>query len=243
MGEKQTKMNSTGGRSQKERGLTRFFKRFPPYVWITFTLVLSFQMLVFYGSRVFLPYLPQYSPVTWLDLQIPLIPEWLIVYFLSYFSWVLTVLLILAENKDHGYRFAIAYTISLFITLIFFLAWPLTMERPEITENGFFYDWLRFLYSVDEPVNFCPSLHVLISYMCFRGCLGCRKIPRAYTVFQGIFLILVCFSVVFLKQHLVIDIPVAIAVGEFSLQTARLLRAEHFPYLLERVIKKDKKRR
>ena len=242
MEEEKTKKRMRAGEEPGTGSPCRFLKRFPPYVWICFVLVLSFQMTVFYGSRVFLPYLPQYSPVTWLDQQIPLVPEWLIVYFLSYLSWTVTVILILAENKEHGYRFAMAYTTSLFITGVIFLAWPLTMERPEITGTGFFYDWMRFLYAADEPVNFCPSLHVLISYMCFRGCMGCQKIPRAYMIGQGVFLVLVCFSVVFLKQHLLIDIPAALVVGEISLQTARLLRAERFPFLLERMMNKEKKR-
>ncbi len=242
MKEKRTAKKMRGGGNPEKREPSKFFRRFPPYVWISFALVFSFQMTVFYGSHVFLPYLPKYCPITWLDLQIPLVPEWLVVYFLSYLSWTVTVILILSENKNHGYRFAMAYVTSLAISGVFFLAWPLTMERPEVTGTGFFYDWLRFLYAVDEPVNFFPSLHVVFSYMCFRGSLGCRKIPRAYAIGQGVFLILVCFSVLFVKQHFLIDVPAGLAVSEIAWQIARLSRAERFPFLLERAFKKEKKR-
>ena len=241
MEEKRTKKNRRAGKDPEKHASNGFFRRFPPYVWITLVLIVSIQMTIFYGSHVFLPYLTFHSPATWLDLQIPLVPEWITVYFLSYLSWTVTVILVVAENKNHGYRFAMAYVTGLVISGIIFLAWPVTMERPEVAGTGFFYDWIRFLFAVDEPVNLFPSLHVLISYICFRGCIGCKKIPIGYTIGQGVFLILVCFSVLFVKQHLLIDIPAGLAVAEISWQLARIFRAERFPFLLERTLKKKRR--
>ena len=92
---------------------------------------------------------------------------------------------------------------------------------------------MRFLYWIDSPTNLCPSLHVMISYFCWRGTFGCRKIPGWYKAFNFIFLLLVCCSILFVKQHALIDIPAAFVIGELALQLGRLLRLERIPFRIE----------
>lgn len=221
--------------------LRRVSGRFPPYVWITFILVLSLQMLVFYGTRIPLSSMTLHNLDTPLDAMIPFLPEWVVIYFWSYLSWVVGVILIVAESKEHGYRFAAAYVLALLISCAAFLIWPATMTRPEVTGEGFFRDWMRFLYRVDTPTNLCPSLHVWISYLCFRGTIGCRTIPRWYKIYRFVFLVLVCFSILFVKQHVLIDIPAALATGEISMQLSSAFRMERVLFGLEKILKKRKR--
>ena len=126
------------------------------------------------------------------------------------------------------------------LSAVCFLAFPLTMQRPEITDPGFFNDWMRFLYRVDTPTNLCPSFHVVISYLCWRVTMGCKKIPKWYQWFNLLFLILVCFSILFVKQHLLVDIAVAVVITEAALQIGRLTRIERIPFAIERAIRKNK---
>ena len=205
-----------------------------PYVWICFGAMLSLQMIVFYATRLPLSRMTLHDMSLPLDGRIPLIPQWITVYFLAYLSWAVSAIWILSESKAHGYRFACAYMLALVISGVIFLAYPGTIERPELIGSGFFMDWMRLLYRVDSPTNLCPSLHVLISYFCWRGAMGCRKIPVWYQWFNFVFLILVCFSILFVKQHVLIDIPAAVIVGEAALQAARVWRLERIPFSLER---------
>ena len=211
-----------------------FRERFPLYVWICLVYLLVIDLSVFYGTRPILPYLPAHSLSTPLDERIPLVPAWFIVYFLSFLSWLITILWILAESKRHAYRLCGVYTIIMIVSLICFLAYPVTIPRPEVTESGVFNDWIRFLYRVDSPTNLCPSLHVVISYICWRGTMDCKKIPKWYQWFNLVFLILVCFSILFVKQHFIIDIPVAIVVSEGALQIGRLTRIERIGFAIEK---------
>ena len=114
------------------------------------------------------------------------------------------------------------------------------MQRPEVTEPGFFNDCMRWLYRVDSPTNLCPSFHVIISYLCWRGTMGCKKIPKWYMWFNLVFLILVCFSILFVKQHVLADIPVAIIVTEAALQIGRATRIERIPFAIENGFRKHK---
>lgn len=212
----------------------RTFKdRFPPYVWITFFYLLTIDLLAFYATRPFLPYLPAHDLSIPLDGRIPLVSAWSIIYFLSFASWLITILWILCESKRHAYRLCGVYTITMIVSTICFLAYPVTIQRPEVTEPGLFNDLLRFLYWVDSPTNLCPSLHVVLSYICWRGTMDCEKIPKWYAWFNLAFLILVCFSILFVKQHLIMDIGVAVVVTEGALQIGRLTRIERIGFAIE----------
>ena len=174
-----------------------------------------------------------------LDAAIPLMPAWVIIYFLSFASWLGTALWIVAEDKRHAYRLCGVYTIIMIFSLACFLLYPVTIERPEITGDGFFDKWMRFLYQVDSPTNLFPSLHVVLSYICWRGTMGCKKIPKWYQWFNLVFLILVCFSVLFVKQHFIADIFSAIVITEGSLQIGRLTEIERIGFAIERKFKKQ----
>ena len=197
-----------------------------PYIWICLSLLIAFQLLAFYGTRPALPFLTARSLRLPLDDMIPFIPEWVIVYCLAYVSWLVSALVILAQGKAHAFRFTGAFIIAMFLSAAVFLIWPLRIARPQIVGDGFLRDLLRMIYRADEPVNLCPSLHVLVSYFCWRGLWGCPRLPRVLSAINLIFLVLVCLSILFVKQHYSIDIAGGILIGETALQTARLLRPE-----------------
>ena len=217
-------------------------RRIPPYAWVCFAVMFGTQMLVYSGSHVFLPYLTAHVLNGRLDAAIPFVPQWVIIYCLAFVTWIVNGLWILSENKPHAYRFAGAYIVALLISLAVFLIYPGTMSRPEVTGSGLFPTWMRFIYWIDSPSNLCPSLHVLVSYFCWRGTLGCRKIPLWYKWFSFVFFILVCFSILFVKQHALVDIPAALVIGELALQLAKLLRLERIPFAIDKAITEKRRK-
>lgn len=223
--------NLTQTAEAKER--RPFSARFPLYVWICFLYLLTIDLLVFYGTRPILPYLPTHSLSTPLDERIPVMPAWITIYYLAYLSWLITILWMLADSKRHAYRLCGVYTIIMIVSTICFLAYPVTIQRPEVTESGFFYDLLRGLYQIDSPTNLCPSLHVVINYLCWRGTMGCKKIPRWYQWFNLAFLVLVCCSILFVKQHFIADVGAAVIVTEGALQIGRLTRIERIGFAID----------
>ena len=98
-----------------------------------------------------------------------------------------------------------------------------------------FFSWLtRLIYASDQPNNLCPSLHVVCSYYCWRCLYDTEGIPRWYRRFNFVFLLLVCCSILFVKQHLVVDVPAAVVVSEIPLQLSRRFRWERLGYAMEK---------
>ena len=223
----------------KEENLTQpknrraLLKRLPRYAIICYLYFWAIDFLVFYGTRPILPYLPSHSLSTPLDEMIPVRSAWTVVYVAAFATWFITIAWIMPESKRHAYRLCGVYTIIMIASLICFLAYPVTIQRPEITEGGVFNDLLRLIYSLDSPTDLCPSLHVVLNYVCWRCTLDCRKIPKWYQWFNLVFLIPVCLSILFVKQHFVVDIAVALIVSEGALQIGRAARLERIGFAIE----------
>ena len=200
--------------------------RIPTQAWLSFAVVVAATSLVYCATRLVLPYLTLHVLTGPLDARIPFSAPWVTVYCLSFPFWIITGLWVFSGPKNAANRVLASYVLAMLFSAAVFLIWPGTMERAEITGGGFF-DWcVRFIYTVDSPTNLCPSLHVMLSYFCFRGAMQCKNVPRWYVIFSFCFLVLVCCSVVFVKQHALIDIPAALVLGELALQLGRLLRLE-----------------
>ena len=213
----------------------------PRDAWVCVIIMALSQLIIFDGTHPLLAGREAHSLATALDLQIPLIPAWVTVYFLAFAFWIATVFWILSESREYAYRFAGSYLIALLISGLIFVAYPVTIQRPEIIGSGFFDECMKFLYWIDTPQNLCPSLHVLLSYFCLRGTMECQKIPVWYRWLCLAALILISFSVLFVKQHFIADIAAGILVGELSMQLARAVRPERLFSSVEQklVIRKE----
>ena len=204
-------------------------KKFPAVVVLCFAAAAAFQLLSYFGARALLAVLPERVPfdmTTALDRMIPLSPPWILVYFGAYASWIAGLFLILTAGRARAVRVTFAYMLALAVCGICFVLLPCTLVRPEIEGRGFFPEAMRFLYQADSPTNLFPSIHVLASWFCFRGMTGCPKISRAVkTVFFALF-VLVSLSTLFVKQHVIADIPSAVFLGEACFLASRLVRPE-----------------
>lgn len=185
-------------------------------------VMLLSQLLVFYATRLLLPYLPAHRMATALDAAIPVRAEWIIIYYLTFVFWLMSAVLILSESRAYARRMVKGYLIAMLISGVIFLVYPTTLTRPVPPDTGLFNILLALLYQIDAPVNLCPSLHVLITYFCIRAAMGSRMVPKWYYPVSWVFLALVCLCVLFVKQHVLADIPAAILVAELSVRLAGL---------------------
>ena len=214
--------------------------RFSAYTLVCLAVIVVAQVLVYCGTRLALPHLTVHVLTGPLDARIPFSAPWVTVYLLCFPYWLITGLLVFSGEKPLAYRIAAAYVVAMLLSGAVYLLWPGTMQRPEVTGGGVFNALVRFVYRVDEPTNLCPSLHVLATWVCFRGAAEHKGIPRWFKVFSGVFLVLVCCSVLLVKQHAVVDVPAGILVGELALQIGRVLRLERIGFALEKAFKKSK---
>ena len=183
----------------------------PDYSWAWLIFLVLFQCLVFWATRIPLMYMKTMDLTLPIDGMIPFRPGWVSIYVLSFVSWVVTFFLLFRPRKEHVYRNCAAYFLTLVLTGATFL-----------------------LYACDQPNNLCPSLHVVCSYYCWRAIWDTEGIPLWYRRFNFVFLLLVCCSILFVKQHVVVDIPTGVLVSEVPLQLAKRFRWERLGYHLEK---------
>ena len=210
------------------------------YGWVCLIFLILCQALVFCATRIPLAYMNKLDLSIPLDGRIPFHPVWIVIYVLAFASWTVTCFLLFRQRKEHVYRNCAAYLLTLVLTGIIFMLVPGAMERPEVPGSDFF-SWLtRFIYFVDQPNNLFPSLHVICSYYCWRALWDTEGIPLWYRRFNFIFLLLVCCCILFVKQHVIVDIPAGVLVSEIPLQLARRFRWERLGYALEKRIEEKK---
>ena len=157
-------------------------------------------------------YYPMYC---WLDDYIPF-NEWFLIPYLFWFVFMVGMHLYTLRYDVPAFRrmmhfIMLTYSISL---VIFFLFPNCQQLRPLVFErDNIFTRFLVDFYAFDTSTNVCPSLHVVGS---LAAMFAAWDTPRFSTPLRraafGIVAALISVSTVFLKQHSVLDILVALVV-------------------------------
>ena len=199
---------------------------FPKFTRLPLLLVISWNMAVYYLTPIFVSdNTVRFDLTVGLDLMLPLVTPFILVYVLSYVQWAGTYLLNCRESAELCYKMVTGDMIAKFISMLFFIFLPTQIIRPEIEVNGFF-DWAtQFIYNVDKPINLFPSLHCLESWVCFRSCTMMKKKNGWYIAAQFVFTLLVFASTVMVKQHFVVDIIAGVVIAEIGLFISGKLKA------------------
>ena len=139
---------------------------------------------------------------------------------IPYYYWFVFLIgfglfwLLYEPETFRGWMWAIILMYS--STIIIYLIYPNMQElRPvEFARDNIFTDIVKGLYNFDTNTNVCPSIHVLGSLaVCFPGLHSKRLRGAGWKIFFVVSTILISMSTVFLKQHSIIDVIAALAVG------------------------------
>ena len=150
------------------------------------------------------------------DRAVPIIPEFVSVYLGCYLFWIVNYILIARQGEEKCIRFATADILSRLICCGFFLLLPTTNVRPVIEGNGIWEQLLRFVYTVDAPTRLFPSIHCLVSWFCYIGIRGNKKIPGWYRIWSLICAILIFISTQVTKQHYIVDVFGGVIIAELT---------------------------
>lgn len=201
----------------KKKAFAEWFEGVFPHGCFWWLLAaVAWNMVVYYGSRLITTGMVHHSVALPLDAKIPLCVPFVIPYVLSYPFWLFNYWLIARENRETCRRVVTAEMMAKTVCLIIFLVFPTAMERPELTGNDPLTWILRLIYT-DPADNLLPSIHCLESWLCWRGLKGCRKTPGWYKTVSFFFALSVFASTVLVKQHVIVDCPAAILIGELCL--------------------------
>lgn len=146
-----------------------------------------------------------------IDSKIPLIPIFIVPYLLHHLGVILTGIML--WNSTYISSFLLSLIISYTIAVIFWFFVPNGVHRPLIPQNSFFTPLIRKLYAYDGDTNGFPSAHIFVTLLCGHYLsLGYpHLIPYIWITISTVIL-----SVLFTKQHYIIDIAGGIAVYVIS---------------------------
>lgn len=199
-----------------------FFKKysfFPPLAVLATNLISSFLTRIFTaGAHI-------YDIVTAFDKSIPFVPEFIYVYVLAFVQWAICLVFIMVIDRKKCWYYCIAASLGNLLSGVVFLVFPTVMTiRPEFSGGGALTEFIgRFIFAADSPpMNIFPSLHCLHSWACARMIFSLGKVPASLKITNAVFSVLVFLSVLFVKQHLIFDVPTGIIAFEAGILITKL---------------------
>ena len=185
-----------------------------PSAW--YMLYLPVYLLLFFAVEKLVPstcdYWVSYLP---LDAYIPFC-EFFVVFYCMWYPLLIATAIYLFVNDDHSFRLYGWFIIIGFTgTLLFCLIFPNGQDlRPAEFADSNFFTWLvGRLYSADTNTNVIPSMHVLGCMAAVFGLFHSRCTHRWMKVSVIILTVLINASTVFIKQHSILDVIIALAVS------------------------------
>lgn len=126
-----------------------------------------------------------------------------------YVSWLLYIVIFCLLIKRGARMFILLATILVVIHALIFIFYP--VEFPRNYDLNSLCEVNKFLLSCDNPQNCFPSLHVSLIFLTLLSAklLGISKKMRYLFIIWGTIIIV---SVIFVKQHYVVDVLAGIVV-------------------------------
>ena len=142
-----------------------------------------------------------------IDKNTPFIPQFIYFYVLWYILLVLAPYLLYKYDKDKRDDYSIIYSLTGVLAFIFFLIYPTTINRPVVEIKNLSTLIVYIIYFCDQPILNClPSIHCTNCFLWIYFLGLNKKVPKKIRLSLNIFCIIVIFSVLFVKQHVLIDV-------------------------------------
>ena len=174
-------------------------------VLIKVGLLYLYQCLIYFLSK-FTP-IHQHVIGNKIDDKIPFIAFFGLFYVLWYIAIIVIPLVLNKYKKSELKKYFWNMFIGITICGLFYIFYPTTMVREDVSIKGFFTLIVYLVYFFDRPVmNLFPSMHCLICFYFIYHMLFNKEIDKRWRIGTIVFSILVILSTVFIKQHVLIDI-------------------------------------
>jgi membrane-associated phospholipid phosphatase len=143
--------------------------------------------------------------------------EWFVIPYLTWHPLIAIVLLYTLVCETENFRKLSKYFILTFtVTIVIYLIYPTCLElRPETVPMVSILSYIvKFIYTVDTPENVSPSLHIIGMFGMFFWSWDARgKLGLFWKIIMVIATVLIVMSTMFIKQHSVVDVVVALPVA------------------------------
>jgi len=128
-----------------------------------------------------------------------------------YVIWYITLFLFPYLFSKYDIKFYKIYirtiVIALSMAFIIYVFFPTTIIRDQIISKDIATFIINLIYKIDTPaINCLPSAHCIISFTHIYIALFIKNMPKKIKIIIIIQSILVIFSTLFIKQHVILDV-------------------------------------
>lgn len=141
--------------------------------------------------------------------------EWFVIFYVGWYVLIVISLgYFLLYNIENFKGLQTFIMITQGLAMVCYIVFPTRQDlRPEVFPRENFLTWIMgIIYSADTNTGVCPSLHVAYSVGIASAWLKEKSAAWYVKIIVTVFVVMVCLSVAFTKQHSVVDIFAAIPV-------------------------------
>ena len=145
--------------------------------------------------------------------------EYFVIFYVGWYALVFGALAYTLFYDVESFRkIQIFIMITQAVAMAVYIIYPSRQDlRPEIFERSNFFTWiLGIIYGFDTSTGVCPSLHVAYSLGILSAALKDKGMNVIWKILLTVFVIMICLSVCFVKQHSVLDVLWALPLGLFA---------------------------
>ncbi len=187
-----------------------------PRAWLLPLSALVWNMAVYRGAHWIAQDWPHMDWTLPIDRAVPFLPWTIVIYYGCYLFWAAVYLFCARQEKALAGRFFRADFLAKAVCFACFLLLPTTNVRPAVEGTGLWESLMRLLYRIDAPTNLFPSIHCLVSWLCWIGVRDHRELSpwlRRSALFMAV---AVCISTLTTRQHVILDVAAGILLAELS---------------------------
>ena len=142
--------------------------------------------------------------------------EYFVVFYVGWYALVFGALAFTLFFNVEGFKKMQTFIIiTQLVAMVLYIAFPSRQDlRPDSFERQNFFTWiLGLIYGFDTSTGVCPSLHVAYSLGILSVGLKDKLLHPAWKAALTFFVVMVCVSVCFVKQHSAVDVLAALPLG------------------------------
>ena len=185
----------------------KIIKIFQRYMDARFPLIFGGQIVIFLLIKFFQH---NYHVLNWrIDTKIPFIPEFIYLYLFFFLYMVVCYSYLFVQDRNGYYRACRTAIIGALITYIVFLCYPTEMvDERNLCNVDALTRWLCVVtFAADYPaINCFPSLHCVDTFIVVYSICSSRNTMLWVKCVVLLVSVLIVLSILFTKQHYVVDI-------------------------------------
>lgn len=142
--------------------------------------------------------------------------EGFVIFYVSWFLLIIISLLYFFLYDIQSFRdLSWFIIITQIVAMAVYIVYPNRQDlRPETFADRNVFTWvLSIIYAFDTPTGVCPSLHVAYSIGIGSAWLKKKDASPVWKAVLVVWIVMICLSVMFVKQHSAIDVLCALPLG------------------------------